>query len=104
MTPKSGLGPSGGPEAAKATDPSARRIADADRALTVQISRNVQVTRNWQDGSNHTLPGFANSIVLQQKPWAARREHGGGLLREQGTHQFDRVRFLTGQEFRRVAG
>ena len=48
--------------------------------------------------------GPAFFSVLRQKPWAARREHGGGLLREQGTHQFDRVRFLTGQEFRRVVG
>jgi len=47
-------------------------------------------------------PGFFG--LLRQKPWAARREHGGGMLREGGTHVFDRVRFLTGQEFRRVAG
>jgi myo-inositol 2-dehydrogenase/D-chiro-inositol 1-dehydrogenase len=42
--------------------------------------------------------------VMRQKLWAAHRANGGGFLREVGTHQFDRVRFLTGQEFRRVAG
>ena len=42
--------------------------------------------------------------VLGQKLWASRRENGGGLLRELGLHHLDLVRFLTGQEFRRVVG
>ncbi len=36
-------------------------------------------------------PGWAS--------WFARREAGGGLLRQLGTHDLDRVRFLTGEEF-----
>jgi predicted dehydrogenase len=42
--------------------------------------------------------------VIGQKLWAARRESGGGFLRELGMHHLDLVRFLTGQEFRRVVG
>src|SRR5689334_16011981 len=36
--------------------------------------------------------------------WFARREVGGGMLRQLGTHDLDRVRFLAGQAFTRLSG
>jgi predicted dehydrogenase len=35
--------------------------------------------------------------------WFVRREAGGGLLRQIGTHDLDRVRYLTGEEFTRLS-
>jgi predicted dehydrogenase len=37
-------------------------------------------------------------------PWTLRPDQGGGTLRDFGSHEFDRARFLTGWEFARLVG
>ena len=37
-------------------------------------------------------------------PWMTRRETGGGMIRQAGSHELDRVRFLTGLELTQVVG
>jgi predicted dehydrogenase len=78
----------------------APRVQAAGRAVRAGEIGPVREVR----ASTTIVAGPAFFGLLRQKPWSTRREHGGGMLREAGTHMFDRVRFLTGQEFRRVAG
>ena len=41
---------------------------------------------------------------FSDRPWTARTETGGGLMRQGGSHDFDRARFLTGLEVTRLVG
>jgi myo-inositol 2-dehydrogenase/D-chiro-inositol 1-dehydrogenase len=66
-----------------------RRYVPALQALRQRIERG-------ELGDVHL---FASSQWDGQPPSAAFRNHSGGIFRDMGVHEFDQVRWLSGQEF-----
>lgn len=64
-----------------------------------EIGQLLDISMNW---------AFHQTVELQEllkfKPWVGQSEMGGGVMREGGSHEFDRARFLTGSEFTKVVG
>ena len=53
----------------------------------------------------YRLPSMGSSpALLTLAPWRSRPELGGGMLLSKAGHEFDRVRFLTGCEFKQITG
>lgn len=61
-----------------------------------------QIAEVHQDGLlSGSLEQFRQLIF--RKPFVGRQAEGGGLLREGGSHTFDRIHFITGKEYRAVS-
>lgn len=64
-----------------------------------QIGRILDVRAEWRwDGLR------SDPLRIEKKPWLGQRALGGGMMREGGIHEIDRVRFLVGQDIVRLVG
>lgn len=61
-----------------------------------------QIAEVHQDGLLvGSMEQFTKLII--RKPFVGRQAEGGGMLREGGSHTFDRIHFITGKEYRAVS-
>ena len=67
----------------------------AQRAVRAgRIGRVLDFSTEWRQNLGDW--GTSLAALLQRSPYRGERAAGGGMVREIGCHEFDRIRFLTG--------
>ena len=98
-TPRSWSGRRGLLQLALHPPAASRPSAPCGRAC---IGRVLDFSTEWRQNLGDW--GTSLAALLQRSPYRGERAAGGGMVREIGCHEFDRIRFLTGDDFTAVSG